>query len=94
MNYEWDDNKLALNLANHKVDFALAEYFEWEKALIQPDLRKDYGELRYQVYSVIENRVYCLVYTVRETHIRLISLRKANQREVTAYVAYINHFTN
>jgi hypothetical protein len=41
----------------------LIENFEWEKALIQPDLRKNYGEPRFQAYSIIDNRVYCLVYT-------------------------------
>jgi uncharacterized DUF497 family protein len=47
MNYEWDENKLALNLANHKVHFAMVEQFEWQSALIEQDQRKNYGEPRF-----------------------------------------------
>lgn len=85
MNNDWDDNKLALNLANHKVHFSLAEKFDWSKAIIKQDTRKDYGEQRFQAYSVIDGRVYCLVYTIRGDRIRIISLRKANPREVKTY---------
>jgi uncharacterized DUF497 family protein len=40
MDYEWDENKLTLNLKNHKVHFVMAEWFEWESALIESDQRK------------------------------------------------------
>ncbi len=87
MRYEWDEYKLALNLENHKVHFALAEQFEWAAAMIEPDCRKDYGELRFCAYGVIDNRLYCMVFTPRGGSIRIISLRKANRREVNKYVA-------
>ena len=85
MIYEWDDRKLQLNLENHKVHFSLAELFEWNTAGIEPDNRKVYGEMRYRAYGLIENRLYCLVFTPRNGQIRIISLRKANQREVQFY---------
>jgi uncharacterized protein len=87
MNYEWDDNKLACNLENHKVHFNLAEQFDWETALIEPDNRKDYGEGRFAAFGLIGARLYCLVYTLRNDVKRIISLRKANPREVKRYVA-------
>ena len=86
MHYTWDDNKLTLNLKNHKVNFSLAEQFEWSSALIAPDARKDYGEPRFIAYGLIENRLHCLVFTPRHNSIRIISLRKANPREVKRYV--------
>jgi uncharacterized protein len=87
MGYEWDENKLTLNLKNHKVHFVMAEWFEWESALIETDQRKDYGEPRFRAYGVIDDRLYCLVFTPRGGDIRIISLRKANRREVNDYVS-------
>jgi uncharacterized DUF497 family protein len=86
MNYTWNENKLALNLKNHKVHFATAQHFEWESATIEPDIRKDYGESRFCAYGLIETRLHCLVFTPRNDSIRIISLRKANKREVNRYV--------
>jgi uncharacterized DUF497 family protein len=85
---DWHDNKLTLNLANHKVHFSLADRFDWETAMIRQDTRKDYGEDRFQAYGYIDGRVYCLVYTMRCERVRIISLRKANPREVKAYAEH------
>jgi uncharacterized DUF497 family protein len=39
--YEWDETKRAKNLANHGLDFALIEAFDWEQAIIEKDERRD-----------------------------------------------------
>ncbi len=85
MHYEWDDAKNASNRNKHGVDFALARHFEWDSAIETVDDRRDYGETRYQALSCIDNRVYCLVYTLRNGNVRIISLRKANRREALSY---------
>jgi len=82
MDYEWDDTKLALNLANHGVHFGAAEAFDWSSARIEADTRKDYSEPRFIAYGVVGERLHCLVFTPRGSCIRIISLRKANTREV------------
>ena len=82
MKYEWDDAKLALNLAHHGVHFAASEAFDWSSARIEPDTRKDYNEPRFIAYGLIGERLHCLVFTPRSSRIRIISLRKANTREV------------
>jgi len=87
MNYEWDDNKLAINLEKHQVHFGLVERFDWKTALIQVDNRLPYGEERFCALGLIGTRLYCLVYTLRNPVKRIISLRKANAREVKRYVA-------
>ena len=46
--YEWDETKRAKNLADHGVDFALIEAFDWEQAIIEKDERRDYAEERYR----------------------------------------------
>jgi uncharacterized DUF497 family protein len=85
MDYEWDERKRAVNLRKHGVDFAVIESFVWESAVSFQDTRKQHGETRYVAYGPISARLHCVVYTVRGRNIRIISLRKANRREVNRY---------
>jgi uncharacterized DUF497 family protein len=85
MLYEWNETKREKNTATHGVDFSAIESFVWEKAVVLTDTRKSYGEPRLLAYGPIEGRLHCVVFTVRKGIIRLISLRKANSREVKRY---------
>ncbi len=87
MQYEWDNEKNRNNQTKHGVDFNLAEQFEWDSAIEFVDNRFDYGENRYCALGYIGHRLYHLVFTYRmkEKVIRIISLRKANKREVLKY---------
>jgi hypothetical protein len=67
------------------IPFDLATMFEWDSALIVEDLRKVYGESRYQALGLIEGRLHMLVFTPRAGKVHVISLRKANEREVKRY---------
>jgi uncharacterized DUF497 family protein len=49
------------------------------------DDRFDYGEVRRIAIGPIGNRVFVCVYTDRSNDRRIISLRKANQREEARY---------
>jgi uncharacterized protein len=83
--FDWDEAKRAANLARHGVDFAAVVRFDWDKAQLAPDTRRDYGELRLIAVGRIGPRVHVLVFTPRAELIRIISLRKANAREVKWY---------
>jgi uncharacterized DUF497 family protein len=83
--FEWDDDKAAANLACHKVAIERVKDFEWNTAQIIVDDREDYGELRMKALGFIGERLHVLVFTERGDKIRVISLRKANKREVNAY---------
>ncbi|QJE74018.1 BrnT family toxin [Aerophototrophica crusticola] len=86
MAYEWDEAKRQANLAKHGVDFALAADLEWNTALTVPDTRFGYGEERNTTFGFIRDRLYALVWTPRaDGVVRIISLRKANRREVRIY---------
>src|ERR1700740_1827444 len=89
--YEWDETKRAKNLANHGLDFALIEAFDWEQAIIEKDERRDYAEERYRALVYIGDRLHAAVFTIRLGNIRLISLRKANKREVLKWLAKQHH---
>ena len=41
MPYTWDEAKRSANLAKHGVDFADAERFVWETALVSASLRRE-----------------------------------------------------
>ena len=50
-----------------------------------PDTRLDYAELRMIGYAFVGMRLYCVVFADRAGVRRIISLRKANSREVDLY---------
>ena len=85
MLYIWDETKRAGNLAKHGVDFAAAAGFEWETASVVPDSRRSYGETRLIAVGFIGRRLHVMVFTFREDKVRIISLRKANGREILRY---------
>lgn len=84
MEYEWDEAKRQDNLVKHRgVDFSDMEAFQWETAAIASSPR--HGEARYVALGYIGNRLYHVVYTMREDKCRIISLRRANPREGRRY---------
>ncbi len=81
--YEWDENKRKKNLIKHGVDFSAVYDFDWHTASMIMDHRND--ELRFIAYGFIGERLHVIVYTERDSSTRIISLRKANRREVKRY---------
>ena len=49
------------------------------------DFNKEYGETRYIALCYLERRLHVLCFTEIETGIRVISFRKANEREANRY---------
>jgi len=86
MLFGWDDRKAAENLAKHGVPFEYAaRVFLDRRRLDREDTRRDYGEQRRLTLGKIEGRLFAVAYTPRSTAIRLISARKANERERRKY---------
>lgn len=86
MRYAFDHAKNAANAAKHGVLFEAAEEFEWETALVAVDSRREYGEPRLTAAGLIGDRLHVMVFSLRDTAVRIISLRRANSREVRRYV--------
>ena len=80
-----DSRKERRNIAERGLSLDLAEQLDWATALIWEDKRNDYGERRYCVLGLIEDRLHSVVFTPRNGKPRVISLRKANKREVNRY---------
>lgn len=86
MKFEWDDGKSEACFRDRGFDFAYAAFaFGDPNRLIRQDTRHSYGEDRYRLTGHIDGRLFVLVYTPRKDVIRIISARKANQREVSQY---------
>jgi uncharacterized DUF497 family protein len=83
----FDPAKSERNIASRGISFEVVEQFEWDTALIAEDLRKEYGERRFQALGLIAGRLHATVFTLRAGKIHVISLRKANRREMKRYEA-------
>lgn len=85
MDISFDTNKDAANLEKHGISLAAVAMFEWDNALVWPDERHNYGEVRMSAIGYIGDRLYYVAYVDRDEARRIISLRKANLREVKRY---------
>jgi uncharacterized DUF497 family protein len=89
MRFEFDPAKDAKNRAKHGVSLALAGELDWEAALVWVDERFEYGELRVIALAPKTEILYCVAFVERGEVRRIISLRRANRREVKHYVQSI-----
>jgi hypothetical protein len=86
LRFEWDARQAAQNVAKHGVPFEYAtRVFLDPHRLDAVDVRHDYGEERRLTLGKIEGRLYAVAYTPRSRVIRMISARKANEREQRQY---------
>lgn len=85
MKIEFDPGKDEVNRAKHGVSLAAAEWIDLDQAIRFEDRRFDYGETRFVAYGPIDGRLHCLWYTLRGDVVRVIGLRKANDRERRRY---------
>lgn len=86
MEIQFDADKDTANMAKHGVSLSAAAQVEWDRALYWEDTRKNYQERRMCELAPIDQRLYYVVYVDRDASRRIVSLRKANSREVKAYV--------
>ena len=86
MEFEWDDAKKSACLTCRGFDLAYAvrAFFDPRRVVAQ-DRRWDCGKDRNRLIGMIDGRAYVVVNTVRGSAIRIISVRKANRKEVSDY---------
>lgn len=85
MQIEFDTDKRSKTLAERGLDFARAgEVFAGVTVTIE-DVRQNYGEARFTTIGTLDGRSIVLVWTPRGEARRIISMRKANEREIEKY---------
>ena len=81
----FDPIKDSTNFHTHGLSLSEAKFLDWADALSWIDSRKDYGEIRGVALAPMKHRLYCVVYVDTKVSRRIISLRKANNREIDRY---------
>jgi len=87
MQVTFDPAKDLANQEKHGCSLVLAGLVDWDNAIVWDDDRYDYGEERQAALGIIEGRVYFIAFVFRDEILRVISLRKANAREVRKYAS-------
>ena len=92
MEFEWDEGKNRSNLRKHGFGLADAVPMFEGPMLALPDDREEYGESRWIGIGVTHGRIAVVAFAERsEACLRIISLRKANQRERRLFEETIAH---
>ena len=82
---DFDAAKSAKNLAERELPFNSVADFDWQSASIAVDSRNHYPEQRLVAFGYLVERLHVLCFTPIAGGIRVISLRRANKREVSRY---------
>jgi hypothetical protein len=85
MKIEFDRAKSERNARERGLPFELVEQFDWGTSVSVEDKRFSYPEERWITTGFIGNRLHVVCHTPIEGGTRVISFRKANDREVRKY---------
>jgi hypothetical protein len=81
---KWDQAKNEANFAKHGLWFESFEGFDAQPVPLL-DVRSNYGEERFRAFGRIDGTPYSIAYTRRGKILRLISFRRAHEKELTRY---------
>lgn len=81
MHIDFDRAKSESNARKRGLPFGLAAEFDWETARYREDVRKTNPERRFVAVGWLHDRLHVLCFTPIPGGVRVISLRRANERE-------------
>lgn len=84
MEFEYDPQKSARNLAKHGIDFEQAQLLWCGTTVTLPSLA-DCGEARFVVLGMIDGKHWSAVVTYRGENVRIISVRRSRAKEAEYY---------
>jgi uncharacterized DUF497 family protein len=82
MEFEWDEAKDARTMRERGLSFDDAARIFRGRVVTWEDDRRDYGEQRFRVVGETEGDILHVVYTWRGEAMRIISVRRANRKEI------------
>ncbi|APR03274.1 BrnT family toxin [Thauera chlorobenzoica] len=85
MEIEFDSDKRDKTLTERGMDFARAGEVFAGRHFTAEDTREDYSEPRHITVGKLDGRMVVMVWTPRGEARRIISMRKANEREQARY---------
>jgi uncharacterized protein len=84
MDFEWDNQKNEINKEKHGISFDEAiNVFNDNDVYIEKTNRTD--EPRFKIVGLIFDKLYTLIFTIRQNMTRIISARRANKQEEKKY---------
>ena len=84
--FEWDEDKAARNLIEHRVSFEQAALACCDPFAVEwIDEREDYCEERVNLLGLYGREVLFVAYTERGENIRIITARRAERHEQDRY---------
>ena len=91
MEFTWSERKRALNLKDHGLDFLdAASVFEGLTFTFEDD-RFSYGEQRFITLGLLAGIPVSIAHTEDDNEIRVISFRKATNREAKIYASEVQN---
>jgi len=85
MDIEYDPAKWGVTFKERGLDMARATEVFHGPHITVPDIRFDYGEERFVTIGLLDERMIIMAWTPRGEACRIISMRKANDREERKY---------
>lgn len=82
--FEFDPAKSEANRSKHGIDFVAAQQL-WLDPMLMEIPAKTEDEPRYLAIGVMDGKHWSAVITYRESHVRLISVRRSRTEEVALY---------
>ena len=82
MRIECDPSKDVTNQVKHSVALALADEIDWDAAVVWVDERFEYAEIRMNALASKTETLYYVAFVDRDEARRVVSLRRANRREM------------
>ncbi len=86
----FDEAKRQKTLKERGIDFNSARKIFSGRTLTLLDDRQEYGELRYQTYGFLEDRIVMMVWTPRGADRRIISIRYCHDKEAKEVSKYMD----
>ena len=84
--FEWDDDKAAINLTKHKISFVAAQrVFDDPNATIDDDFDSSTDEDRCLITGIVSATLVTVSYTMRDNRVQIISARPSTKRERDGY---------
>ena len=83
---EFDEQKRLRTLSERGLDFLRGGEVFAQAAENIEDIRAQYGEKRHITFGFLDNCLTVLVWTKRGAKKRIISMRRANEREIKKYI--------
>lgn len=89
MKFSWNPNKSASNKEKHGIDFDQAKDVFKDDAAIVDKAKTVNGEERWiTIGKTLKLFIISVVFTIRDTTIRIISARQARKNEIKDYISH------